>query len=63
MSDLIRCSGCLGKKKVLKMGLFEGNCDQCEGIGWIKSPEVIAAPVEPKVEIASKASTAKKSKS
>lgn len=38
MSDLIRCTGCKGQKKITGLGLIERNCPDCEGIGHVKKP-------------------------
>lgn len=36
---LIKCPSCKGAKKVVKLGLMEGDCNTCEGAGVIKKEE------------------------
>lgn len=39
MSDeVIQCPGCKGQKKVIKLGMMSGDCETCNGVGWIKKP-------------------------
>ena len=40
---LIKCPSCKGAKKVIKLGLMEGDCNTCAGTGVIKQEE----PVQP----------------
>lgn len=54
MSELARCSTCKCQKKILGLGLIERNCDDCDGIGWVKNKvetielESIVEPVKRK---------------
>lgn len=33
-SELVRCTGCLGQKKIKGMGMILTTCPLCNGIGW-----------------------------
>lgn len=62
----IRCTSCLGQKKVLKLGMTMGECTHCKGTGRLereKEPETTALeiPIKPS-EIAQKESAPTHSK-
>lgn len=40
MTDIHRCSQCLGAKKVMGMGMMTKECPTCKGIGWIKKERI-----------------------
>lgn len=43
-SDLLRCSKCNGRKKIIGLGMMEKECPTCFGIGWVsKTPVEVKA--------------------
>lgn len=39
MSNIQKCSGCHGRKKVEGLGMIEKVCQLCEGIGFVKDEQ------------------------
>lgn len=35
MSNVTRCEGCQGRKKIKALGNIEKDCPNCRGIGWL----------------------------
>lgn len=40
------CDTCRGTRKLIGMGMLEKICHVCNGIGYMKEPEVIAISIE-----------------
>ena len=45
-TDLIGCSPCKGRGKLLGLGSIMQDCDSCKGIGWVETP---SAKIEPEL--------------
>lgn len=41
MGDLVRCTSCNGRKRILGMGGMEKECLPCKGIGWTEAEKPI----------------------
>ena len=46
MTDLIRCNSCRGRKKVIKLGGIEGDCDTCKGNDKIKACDKVLTVIQ-----------------
>jgi len=40
MSDIVVCTACRGRKKVLSLGMMEKNCHSCKGIGHVMADKI-----------------------